>query len=195
MLEIPANTTALLFDCDGTLADTMTLHYEAWRETLAEYGVDCPRSFIDEHAGVPTDLIVAEINVRWKTDLDAGLVTSVKEARFEKQIHLTEPIEEVVATAHAYSGKLPMAVVSGGVRKMVVATLEAIDALELFPVIVTADDPVAPKPAPDCFLDAAKKLGIEPAGCHVFEDGDPGIVAAKAAGMTVTDVREMIANR
>jgi len=191
MLELPPNTTALLFDCDGTLADTMTLHYDAWYETLLEYGVDCPREFIDEHAGVPTDLIVAEINVRWKVDLDADLVTSVKEARFEKQLHRTEPIEEVVATARAYRGKLPMAVVSGGIQKMVVATLEAIGVLDLFPVIVTADDPVAPKPAPDCFLDAARQLEVAPAGCHVFEDGDPGIVAAKAAGMTVTDVRTL----
>lgn len=192
MLEVPPGTTALLFDCDGTLADTMTLHYEAWRETLAEHGVDCPREFIDEHAGVPTDLIVAEINVRWRVDLEPGVITSVKEARFEEQVHRTEPIEEVLNTALAYHGKLPMGVVSGGIKKVVTATLEAIDALRLFPVIVTADDPVAPKPAPDCFLDAALRLGVEPVGCHVFEDGDPGIVAAKAAGMTVTDVRKHV---
>jgi HAD superfamily hydrolase (TIGR01509 family) len=82
-----------------------------------------------------------------------------------------------------------MAVVSGGTRDLVHATLEAIGALELFPVIVTASDPVAPKPSPDVFLEAARRLGVEATKCHVFEDGDPGIVAAQRAGMTFTDVR------
>lgn len=195
MLEIPHGTTALLFDCDGTLADTMTLHYEAWHETLLTYGVDCPRAFIDEHAGVPTDLIVEEINERWGVSLDPRGVCEEKEGRFRLQIHRTEPIEEVLATAHAHHGKLPMAVVSGGERDLVEATLVAIDALRLFPVLVTATDPVAPKPSPDVFLEAARQLGVDPAGCHVFEDGEPGMVAARAAGMTLTDVREVIARR
>lgn len=195
MLDIPPTATALLFDCDGTLADSMTLHYQAWRETLLLRGVDCPRAFIDEHAGVPTDLIVQEINQRWKVTLDPVKICEEKEGRFRKQIHLTEPVEEVLATARKYDGKLPMAVVSGGVRELVVATLAAIDALDMFSVIVTADDPVAPKPSPDIFIEAAHRLNVEPSGCHVFEDGDPGIVAAKAAGMTYTDVRHVIASR
>jgi HAD superfamily hydrolase (TIGR01509 family) len=195
MLEIPEGTVALLFDCDGTLADTMTLHFEAWHETLLVYGIDCPRTFIDEHAGVPTDLIVDEVNDRWGVALDPLKISTEKEGRFREQIHRTEPVEEVLATAHAYHGKLPMAVVSGGVGELVRATLVAIDALKLFEVIVTADDPVKPKPSPDIFIEAARQLGVDPAGCHVFEDGDPGIVAAKAAGMTFTDVREVIARR
>jgi beta-phosphoglucomutase-like phosphatase (HAD superfamily) len=195
MLDIPEGTVALLFDCDGTLADTMTLHYEAWHETLLLHGIDCPRPFIDEHAGVPTDLIVEEINDRWGVSLDPQAISSEKEGRFREQIHRTEPVEEVLATAHAYHGKLPMAVVSGGVRDLVHATLVAIDAIRLFPVIVTADDPVKPKPSPDVFVEAARQLGVEPTKCHVFEDGDPGIVAAKAAGMTFTDVREVVAMR
>ncbi len=195
MLPFPSGTMALLFDCDGTLADTMTLHYEAWHETLRLRGIDCPRAFIDEHAGVPTDLIVEELNARWGVALDPEQISVEKEGRFREQIHRTEPVEEVLATAHAYHGKLPMAVVSGGVGELVKATLLAIDALALFPVIVTADDPVKPKPAPDVFVEAARQLGVEPTKCHVFEDGDPGIVAAKAAGMTFTDVREVIARR
>jgi len=189
MLPLPPGTSALLFDCDGTLADTMSLHYAAWHETLLEHGVDLPRSFIDTHAGVPTHGIVAEINERWGTSLDGDAITEVKEARFAARIHQTLPVEEVLATAQAHFGKLPMAVVSGGTRDLVHATLEAIHALELFPVIITASDPVAPKPAPDVFLEAARRLGVAAAKCHVFEDGDPGIVAAQRAGMTFTDVR------
>ncbi len=189
MLPIPAGTAALLFDCDGTLADTMALHHAAWHETLLPHGVDCPRSFIDTHAGVPTHGIVAEVNKLWGTELDGDVITEAKEARFAAQIHRAVPVEEVLATARAYHDKLPMAVVSGGGRDMVRATLAAIDALDLFPVIITANDPVAPKPAPDVFLEAARRLGVEAGKCHVFEDGDPGIVSAQRAGMTWTDVR------
>jgi beta-phosphoglucomutase-like phosphatase (HAD superfamily) len=184
-----------LFDCDGTLADTMSLHFAAWHETLLEHGIDCPRSFIDTHAGVPTHGIVAEVNKLWGTCLDGDGITDEKEGRFAALIHRAVPVEEVLATAHAYYGKLPMAVVSGGGRDMVHATLEAINALDLFPVIITASDPVAPKPSPDVFLEAARQLGVAAGGCHVFEDGDPGIVAAERAGMTYTDVRSVVKAR
>jgi len=192
MLPIPSGTAALLFDCDGTLADTMALHHAAWHETLLPHGVDCPRSFIDTHAGVPTHGIVAEVNKLWGTQLDGEEITEAKEARFAALIPQAVPVEEVLATARAYHGKLPMAVVSGGGRDMVHATLAAIDALAFFPVIITANDPVAPKPAPDVFLEAARRLGVEAGKCHVFEDGDPGIVAAQRAGMTWTDVRLVV---
>jgi beta-phosphoglucomutase-like phosphatase (HAD superfamily) len=189
MLPIPPGTAALLFDCDGTLADTMTLHYDAWYETLVPYGVDCPRSFIDTHAGVPTHGIVGEVNKLWGVSLDGDTITAEKEARFSERIHLAKPIDEVLATAHTYHGKLPMAVVSGGTKDMVHAILETINAVDLFPVIITANDPVAPKPSPDVFLEAARRLNVPASMCHVFEDGDPGIVAAQRAGMTYTDVR------
>lgn len=193
MLPIPPDTAALLFDCDGTLADTMTLHYEAWHETLLPHGVDCPRSFIDDNAGVPTTTIVTEVNRLYSKSLDAQFITDEKEARFHERIHLAKPVEEVLATAHAYFGKLPMAVVSGGTRDMVHAILKCIDAEHLFPVVITANDPVAPKPSPDVFVAAAERLGVPSEKCHVFEDGDPGIVAARAAGMTYTDVRVVLA--
>jgi beta-phosphoglucomutase-like phosphatase (HAD superfamily) len=189
MLSLPPGTGALLFDCDGTLADTMTLHYAAWHETLLPHGVDCPRSFIDTHAGVPTHGMVTEIDKLWSVSLDGDAITAEKEARFAERIYLAKPVEEVLATAHAYHGKLPMAVVSGGTREMVHAILETIDAIRLFPVIITANDPVLPKPSPDVFFEAARRLNVPANKCHVFEDGDPGIVAAQRAGMTYTDVR------
>lgn len=191
MIEIPPGTEGLLFDCDGTLADTMPIHYKAWYDTLLEYGIECPRSFIDRHAGVPTRLIVEHINRDFGVDLDPVRIADEKEARFELRLHESQPVEEVVATARAYAGRLPMGVVSGGTRNLVVPTLQAIDVLDLFQVIVTADDPVRPKPAPDVFLEGARRLGVPPEQCHVFEDGEPGIIAARAAGMTVTDVRQL----
>lgn len=189
MLPIPPGTQALLFDCDGTLADSMAQHYAAWHETLLAHGIDCPRSFIETHAGVPTHGVVAEANLFWGVSLDPDQITHEKEANFAARIHLVQPVDEVLATAHAYFGKLPMAVVSGGTRDMVHSVLTTIDALRLFPVVLTASDPLAPKPAPDLFLEAARRLGVPPHTCHVFEDGDPGILAAQRAHMTCTDVR------
>jgi HAD superfamily hydrolase (TIGR01509 family) len=119
-------------------------------------------------------------------------IADEKEAIFEQMLHLARPIEIVLATARGYFGKLPMGIVSGGMRRLVLATLRGMDAEKLFTVVVTADDPVPPKPAPDVYLEAARQLGVDPAKCHVFEDGDPGIVAAQAAGMTVTDVRPVL---
>ncbi len=195
MFPLPPDTEALLFDCDGTLADTMDLHFEAWRETLAVEGIDFPRSFINRHAGIPTDLIVLKINEQWDRSFDADKLAAEKRGRFDKQIHLSKPIEEVVAVARQHHGKLAMAVVSGGTRHQVETILRAIDVAELFPVVVTADDPVAPKPSPEVFLEAARQLGVDPTKCHVFEDGEPGIVAARAAGMTVCDVRKKVVSR
>lgn len=192
MLPIPFGTAALLFDCDGTLADTMKLHHAAWHEALLPYGVDCPASFIDLHAGVPTRGVLEKVNKQWGVKLDLDRVTIEKEACFTKRIHLAEPVEEVFATAKAYYGKLPMAVVSGGSKEMVDGVLAAIDATHLFSVIITANDPVPPKPSPEIFLEAARRLNVPANRCHVFEDGDPGIVAAQSAGMTYTDVREVL---
>lgn len=195
MLPIPADTAALLFDCDGTLADTMNIHFQAWKATMADHGVDLPRTFIDSHAGMPPRDIIAVINEEWGVELDPLVVANEKETRAYGKIHLAVPIEEVLSTARGYHGKLPMAVVSGGSRRMVHTILETIGAIDLFPVIVTADDPVPPKPSPEVFVAAARKLEVEPTKCHVFEDGDPGIIAARKAGMTYTDVRDLLRAR
>jgi HAD superfamily hydrolase (TIGR01509 family) len=192
MLEIPTDTVALLFDCDGTLADTMPLHSLAWNEALKPYGVDCPPSFIDTHAGKSAFQVAEEAARHWGVELDPAQVANDKEARFEQMLHKAVPVEVVLDTARGHFGKIPMGVVSGGMRHLVDQTLEKIGAKGLFTVIVTADDPVPPKPSPEIFLEAARQLGVDPTKCHVFEDGDSGIVAAKAAGMTCTDVRTLL---
>jgi len=195
-LPYPADTTALLFDCDGTLADTMPFHIVAWQESFAEHGIDLPQAFIDERAGMPTDTIVREANEVFRaqlgdTQLDPHRFCEAKEARFMLRMSEVLPIEPVLATARSAHGKLPIAVVSGSKADVVAATLRHIQADHLFEVVVTADDPVPAKPSPEVFLEAARRLSVPPEKCHVFEDGDSGIVAAKAAGMTWTDVREL----
>ena len=189
MLPIPAGTEALLFDCDGTLADTMPLHCKAWNMALMPYGIDCPGSFIHEHAGLTAVRTTEAASQHWGIPLNAEQIAEEKEAIFEQMIHLVRPIESVLATARYYHGNMPMGVVSGGMRRLVIKTLENMDAGHLFTVFVTADDPIPPKPDPAVYLEAARQLQVAPKKCHVFEDGDSGIAAAEAAGMTVTDVR------
>ena len=192
MIPFPAETKALLFDCDGTLVDTMPIHIEAWQAVLADQGVDLPKQFIDRHAGRPTESIVQHINVEFGVDLVPKTIAAEKQARFLARIDEVRPVEVVIATARQHHARLAMAVVSGSVRKVVMASLNTIQAADLFSVIVTADDPVAAKPSPDVYLEAARRLGVPPQKCHVFEDGDTGITAAREAGMTWTDVRELV---
>ncbi|QDT01307.1 HAD family hydrolase [Adhaeretor mobilis] len=193
-LPYPADTAALLFDCDGTLADTMPFHVVAWQESFAEHGIDLPQGFIDERAGKPTETIVREANVLYREhlggkELDPVAFCEVKEARFLVRMSEVLPIEPVLATARAAHGTMPIAVVSGSNAAVVSKTLKHIGADHLFEVVITADDPIPAKPSPEIFLEAARRLNVPPEKCHVFEDGDPGIVAAKAAGMSWTDVR------
>jgi HAD superfamily hydrolase (TIGR01509 family) len=189
MIPLPAGVRGLVFDCDGTLVDSMPIHKRLWDEGLAPYGIELPPDYIDTHAGKPTEVIVELVNRDWGVSIDPVAFHHEKERRYLAEVHTVGPIAPVVATAREWLGRLPMAVVSGGVRQNVEQSLRAIGAWEWFPVVLTADDPIAPKPAPDLFLAAAERLALAPTECHAFEDADAGIAAARAAGMTVTDVR------
>ncbi|MEM9658771.1 MAG: HAD family phosphatase [Planctomycetota bacterium] len=195
MLELPYDRRGLIFDCDGTLVDSMPLHLRLWNECLADYCVQVTEDFIATHAGKPTGVIVEIINADRGLEIDPASFEHEKESRYRELVHEVAPVEPVVAAAEHFRWHFPMAVVSGGVRANVDASLRAIDALDWFKVILSADDPISPKPAPDLFLAAAERLGVPPAHCHVFEDADAGVQAAHAAGMTVTDVRELLVAR
>ena len=191
MIPFPTDTEALLFDCDGTLVDSMPIHVEAWHETMLDRGIALPEGFIDHRAGMTATAIAHSINVEFGVEFDLQAIADEKEARYEARMHEVEPIDAVLATARAYHSRLAMAVVSGSMRRLVIASLETIGAIDLFSVFVTSDDPVAPKPSPEIFLEAARQLSVAPNKCHVFEDGDAGIVGAREAGMTWTDVRKL----
>lgn len=193
MIEILPGTAGLVFDCDGTLVDSMPLHTLLWDECLVPFGVKLPKGFIDVHAGKPTDVILEIINTEHGVSIDALEFLDAKEGRFRERLSEVGAIEPVVEIARRYRGVLPMAVVSGGCRLNVVGALAGIGALDWFDVILTADDPITPKPAPDLFLTAAKMMGVAANKCHAFEDADAGIQAALGAGMTVTDVRVVLA--
>lgn len=175
---------AFLYDCDGTLADNMQAHKDAYVKTAAAHGVMMEASLIDELAGWPTLLVVEEINRRYGATLDPqGFATQKSKAFFDDYIEHTQPIPYVVQHLKEQVGKARIAVVSGGSRRTVTKTLTVLGILPLIEVLVCAGETAHGKPYPDPFLRAAELLDVDPSECLVFEDGEPGVVSAIAAGM------------
>jgi len=185
----PEPYSALIFDCDGTLADTMPGHFAAWVAALRTGGGDITEQRFYSLAGVPSADIIALLNHEHGYALDIDKTVQAKEEMYVRSLPAIREIIAVADIARAHAGRVPMAVASGGLRPVVHATLDALHLTPLFQAIVTADDVPRGKPAPDIFLRAAELLGVAPGACIVYEDGDPGIAAARAAGMRVVDVR------
>lgn len=183
------NYQALIFDCDGTLTDSMPVHYVAWHATLSRRGVRFDEERFYALAGVPTDKIIALLSQEQGIALDPMELATEKEADFMKAIHLVTPIEPVVRIVREQLGKTKMAVASGGWTSVVRRQLEQVGYLQHFDTLVCAEDTQRHKPEPDCFLEAARRLGVAPEFCCVYEDSDLGIEAAKRAGMAWVDVR------
>ena len=187
-----AHTRALVFDCDGTLADTMPVHFRAWTAMLAEHGLVFPEEQFYAFAGMPSVKIIRQLadeqGVVLAADAPAAM-TLDKEHRYVELLHHVSPIDEVVAIAAHHRGSLPMAVASGGDGWVVRTTLTAIGVLDWMDAIVGAEDTERHKPEPDVFLEAARRLGVEPSACAVFEDSDLGLEAARRAGMEPVDIR------
>jgi HAD superfamily hydrolase (TIGR01509 family) len=184
--ELPAGDfSAFIFDCDGTLADSMPLYHRSWKRALAAHGAtfEFTWELFMSRAGMSTELTVQGLNLEFGTELEAKTVELYHHAEYLTLIEEVQPIASVVEVARRYFGKLPMSVASGGSRPLVERTLELIGVKELFPVVVVAADVTRGKPAPDIFLLAAERMGVPPAGCLVFEDGEPGLLAARRAGM------------
>ena len=189
--EIALAIKALIFDCDGTLVDSMPVHYQAWAATMASHGIEFTEKRFYELAGVPSDKIVALLAGEAGVDLDAVAVSVEKDAAFMSQTHTVRPIEAVAAIARANRGVLPMAVASGSTRELVEKELRELEMLDWFGAVLCAEDVTNHKPAPDVFLAAAERLGVAPEHCCVYEDSDLGIAGAKTAGMQWVDVRKM----
>jgi beta-phosphoglucomutase family hydrolase len=190
-MNIPSHIRGLIFDCDGTIADTMPLHYRAWVAALGEHGVEFPEALFYEMAGIPTPRIVEILNERHGHSMPANETAEHKDALFEAMIPRVTAIAPVVEIVKQYAGKLPMAVATGGARGVVNKTLASLDLLKYFQAIVTADDVKNGKPAPDVFLEAARRIGVPAELCCGFEDADLGMTAIRAAGMMAVDIRPM----
>lgn len=181
--------TALIFDCDGTLADTMPAHYQAWLDVLRPFAIPFPEPRFYGLGGVPTVEIARILFGEAGVPVDTAAIAVKKEQAFLTRMASVKPIEKVVKIAREARGVLPMAVASGGQRSVVELTLDQIGVRDWFSVTVTAEDTTRHKPEPDVFLEAARRLGVDPAGCTVYEDTDLGLEAARRAGMPAVDIR------
>jgi beta-phosphoglucomutase family hydrolase len=179
----------IIFDCDGTLADTMPAHYEAWVATLERYDLRMSEDRFYALGGWPTRRVAELLAGEAARTIDVGRLSREKETRFEGMLHLIRPIEPVLEVVRRYRGKLPLAVATGAVRPICEQILRQIGIGDCFDTIVSSEDVEHHKPAPDIFLEAARRLGVAPATCRVYEDTDPGIEAAHRAGMEYIDVR------
>lgn len=187
------NYDAFLYDCDGTLADNMPAHKAAYAEAASRHGLDLDTTMIDELAGWPTVLIAKEINKRYHTSLDPASFANEKSSIFIEQfVDKTQRIDFVVEHLLMHLADKKIGVVSGGSRKTVSKTLSVIGLTPYIKVLVCAGETERGKPFADPFLEAARQLGVEPSRCLVFEDGDPGIQAAEAAGMDWIRIDKLI---
>lgn len=185
-LEIPGHDfEGYIFDCDGTLADTMPLHYEAWIAALEEQRAATyfPEKVFYSLGGVASDVIISRLNRQHGLLMDPEAVSHRKEALFLERLKSVERLHPVTDFALEVSRSRPVAVVSGGFKNIVLDTLKLIEMEAVFPIVITPEDVTHGKPAPDMFLLAAEKMGVAPNRCLVFEDGPSGIEGARAAGM------------
>jgi beta-phosphoglucomutase family hydrolase len=179
----PGTFKAYLFDCDGTIADSMSLHYIAWKRALGEWGCDFPESTFYAWGGRPVLEIISSLNDEQKLDMPVEAVAARKESYYYEILPQLEAVPEVLEHIEAQHGRIPFAVVSGSTRESVNESLRALRLLDRFQTLVCAGDYKNGKPHPEAFLMAAERLGVEPDQCLVFEDTEMGIEAATAAGM------------
>lgn len=189
-LTINPKAKALIFDLDGTLADTMPVHFLAYKNIVAKYGIHFTPELFAKLAGIPAVGTIEKLNEWFGTKMDAEVVGHFKESEYEKIMHKMKPIAPVVELAKKYHGILPMAVGTGGYHRLAWKTMDILGLDKYFDILVSTDDVARPKPFPDTFLKCAEMMGVEPSVCEVFEDAQLGIQAAKAAGMMATLVTD-----
>ena len=189
--DIQKGIKGLIFDLDGTLADTMPYHFDGWKKACLKFGADIDPAFLRKHTGSPGWIIASEIIKKCGLDgtVTIDQILEEKLDQFYKIQPNVKPIKPVIDIVRKYYQKLPMAVGTGGHREAVIRTLELTGLKKYFDIIVTANDVDNFKPHPETFLKCAELMKVDPANIEVFEDGDLGIEAARMAGMVAIDVR------
>ena len=181
----------LVFDCDGTLADTMPMHWRAWQMISQRHDLHFPEDRFYSLGGVPSRDILKMLAEEQNRPLDHIAVAHEKENAYLPLMTAVEPIHAVVEIARENYGKIPMAVASGGTEPIIIQVLEQLKIRHLFNAIVTSEMVTRQKPAPDIFLEAARRIGVDPKFCRAYEDTDLGIQAIRSAGMHAVDVRTL----
>lgn len=183
-LKLPVGPfKAYLFDCDGTIVDSMPLHYVAWKKAVSEWNCEFPEELFYAWGGMPVSEIIATLNARQGLAMPVEEIMKHKEELYFESLHELKAVPEVLEHIKASHGQIPFAVVSGGTRDSVTRSLETLGILDKFETLVCAGDYTKSKPDAEPFLIAAQRLGVKPEECLVFEDTEMGIQSAKAAGM------------
>lgn len=181
----------LIFDCDGTLADTMPLHWRAWQMIIQRHGLHFPEDRFYSLGGVPSRDILKMLAQEQGRSLDHVAIAHEKEEAYLPLMMEVGPIHGVVEIARAHHGQIPLAVASGGTQRVICRVLEHLKIRHFFDAVVTSEMVKQQKPAPDIFLEAARRIGVEPRLCRAYEDTDLGLQAIRAAGMEAVDVRKL----
>lgn len=191
---LPQDVRGLVFDCDGTLLDTMSSHWASWQAACSKFGLLMTADQFLGFAGKPGPEIVRILAKQQDlVDFDCDSFIGFKRSHFEASIPQVEAISSVVAIAkEGIRRGLPMAVASGGSRKHVMAGLRVSGLEPMFSAFVCAEDYEHSKPAPDCFLEAARRISVPAGQCAGYEDAVLGMEAIRAAGFAIAvDVRNV----
>jgi beta-phosphoglucomutase family hydrolase len=184
-----------IFDLDGTLVDTMPSHFVAWTQIAKRHGFQFPEARFYSLGGVPTAKIAAMLIGEAGLTVDPVAIALEKEQMYYDSLVVAggiKPIATVLEIARLHRDEGPLAIASGSVRRLVTRTLDTLGIADWFQTIVAAEDTTRHKPEPDGFLEAARRIGVDPANCTVYEDTDIGLEAARRAGMKAVDVRPLI---
>jgi beta-phosphoglucomutase-like phosphatase (HAD superfamily) len=184
----------LIFDCDGTLADTMPLHWLAWQSIANKYKLHFPEDRFYSLGGVPSRDIIKMLAEEQGLTLDYVAAAHEKETAYLPLMAQVEPVQAVVEIARTHHGKIPMAVASGGTQPVIIGVLEHLKIRHLFDAVVTSEMVTHQKPAPDIFLEAARRIGVDPKYCRAYEDTELGLQAIRSAGMEAVDARRLYGN-
>ncbi len=192
LLDVDPRAKALIFDLDGTLADSLPVHMECWDVVCDQFGYHFSKEVMLEMTGMPTIKFAEYVKEQSGCSFTPEEIAKMKQAEFFKRVDQITLFDPIFALVLKYHKKIPMAIGTGGSRKSVELMLDWLQIKDYFDYIVTANDVEKHKPEPDTFLECARLMGVEPQFCQVFEDGDMGIQAAQTAGMIVTDVRPYV---
>lgn len=192
MKQAPIEPKGLIFDCDGTLANTMPLHWRAWQLITQRHNLHFAEDRFYALGGVPSRDILKMLAKEQGRSIDHIAVAHEKEEAYLPLMTQIEPIHAVVEIARAHHGRIPMAVASGGTQKIICQVLVQLGIRHLFGAVVTSEMVKNQKPAPDIFLEAARLIGVDPRCCRAYEDTDLGMRAIRDAGMEAVDVRKLL---
>ncbi len=180
-----------IFDCDGTLMDTLDSHYNSWNETYDSltYNFISKQEFVNFYAGTSGDELISIINERLNYNLNIKDVHNLKNNIFmEKYLNKVQPIKKTLNIIKKYHGVFPFILASGGEKHIVHKLLDLNNLSHYFVDIISISDVNLGKPAPDLFLTASNRMQISPENCLVFEDAETGFQAAKNANMKYIDI-------